>query len=79
MQELTLIKYKMRPAPTSNEKIKTPEQASLVIQKMWRGQQSRRATKSKKIAEMILIGMVTILKGKSKVMLKIVARCSNSH
>jgi len=59
MQELTLIKYKLRPTTTGNEKIKTPEDAALAIQKTWRGLQSRRATKSKKIAEMILIGMVT--------------------
>ncbi|XP_059470997.1 dynein regulatory complex protein 11 isoform X2 [Neocloeon triangulifer] len=57
MRELTLIKNKMRPAAATNEKIKTAEEAALVLQKTWRGLQSRRATKSKKIAEMILIGM----------------------
>ncbi|XP_065350631.1 dynein regulatory complex protein 11 [Cloeon dipterum] len=57
MRELTGIKNKMRPPVAVNEKIKTPEEAALVFQKVWRGLQSRRATKQRKIAEMILIGM----------------------
>jgi hypothetical protein len=64
MRQLTLLKSKYRPMKTSSSKggIQSIEEAAVILQKTWRGLMSRKVTKQRKQDEMVLIGMVQVMK-----------------
>ncbi|KAF4533179.1 hypothetical protein B566_EDAN001721 [Ephemera danica] len=60
MRQLTLLKSKYRPTRASSSAaiIRSIEDAAVILQKTWRGLQSRKITRQRKQDEMMLIGMV---------------------